>query len=27
MAFYFIPKEKINSATGLINLARNIAEA
>ena len=24
MAFYFIPKEKINSATGLINLARNI---
>lgn len=24
MAFYFIPKEKINNATGLINLARNI---
>ena len=24
MAFYFIPKEKINSATGLMNLARNI---
>jgi len=24
MAFYFIPKEKTNSATGLINLARNI---
>jgi DHA2 family multidrug resistance protein len=23
-AFYFIPKEKMNSATGLINLARNI---
>jgi DHA2 family multidrug resistance protein len=24
MAFYFIPKEKMNNATGLINLARNI---
>ena len=24
MAFYFIPKEKFNNATGLINLARNI---
>src|ERR1035437_1807375 len=24
MAFYFIPKEKINNATGIINLARNI---
>ena len=24
MAFYFIPKEKTNNATGLINLARNI---
>jgi DHA2 family multidrug resistance protein len=24
MAFYFIPKEKVNNATGLINLARNI---
>ncbi len=24
MAFYFVPKEKINNATGLINLARNI---
>jgi DHA2 family multidrug resistance protein len=24
MAFYFIPKEKINNATGLMNLARNI---
>jgi len=24
MAFYFIPKEKFNSATGIINLARNI---
>ncbi len=24
MAFYFIPKEKINNATGLINLTRNI---
>ncbi len=24
MAFYFIPKEKTNSATGIINLARNI---
>ncbi|MBZ5514669.1 MAG: DHA2 family efflux MFS transporter permease subunit [Acidobacteriia bacterium] len=24
MAFYYIPKEKMNSATGLINLARNI---
>jgi DHA2 family multidrug resistance protein len=24
MAFYFVPKEKMNNATGLINLARNI---
>jgi DHA2 family multidrug resistance protein len=24
MAFYFVPKEKINNATGIINLARNI---
>ncbi|MDR3676863.1 MAG: DHA2 family efflux MFS transporter permease subunit [Acidobacteriota bacterium] len=24
MAFYFIPKEKFNNATGIINLARNI---
>ena len=24
MAFYFIPKEKMNNATGIINLARNI---
>jgi DHA2 family multidrug resistance protein len=24
MAFYFIPKEKINNATGIINLARNV---
>ena len=24
MAFYFIPKEKVNNATGIINLARNI---
>jgi DHA2 family multidrug resistance protein len=24
MAFYYIPKEKMNNATGLINLARNI---
>ncbi len=24
MAFYFVPKEKTNNATGLINLARNI---
>jgi|HubBroStandDraft_6_1064221.scaffolds.fasta_scaffold05865_2 DHA2 family multidrug resistance protein len=24
MAFYFVPKEKINNATGLINLSRNI---
>jgi DHA2 family multidrug resistance protein len=24
MAFFFIPKEKINNATGIINLARNI---
>ena len=24
MAFYFIPKERINNATGLMNLARNI---
>ncbi|HXX21653.1 MAG TPA: DHA2 family efflux MFS transporter permease subunit [Terriglobia bacterium] len=24
MAFYFIPKERINNATGIINLARNI---
>jgi len=24
MAFYYIPKERMNSATGLINLARNI---
>ncbi len=24
MAFYFVPREKTNSATGLINLARNI---
>ncbi|MFZ0818460.1 MAG: DHA2 family efflux MFS transporter permease subunit [Candidatus Acidiferrales bacterium] len=24
MAFYFIPKEKTNSATGIINLARNV---
>jgi DHA2 family multidrug resistance protein len=24
MAFYFLPKEKINNATGIINLARNI---
>jgi DHA2 family multidrug resistance protein len=24
MAFYFIPKQKINNATGIINLARNI---
>ena len=24
MAFYFMPKEKVNDATGLINLARNI---
>ncbi len=24
MAFYFIPKEKTNNATGIINLARNI---
>jgi len=24
MAFHFIPKEKVNNATGLINLARNI---
>ena len=23
-AFYFIPKEKINNATGIINLARNV---
>jgi DHA2 family multidrug resistance protein len=24
MAFYFVPKEKFNNATGIINLARNI---
>jgi MFS transporter, DHA2 family, multidrug resistance protein len=24
MAFYFIPRERINNATGLINLARNL---
>jgi DHA2 family multidrug resistance protein len=24
MAFYFIPREKFNNATGIINLARNI---
>jgi DHA2 family multidrug resistance protein len=24
MAFYYIPKEKMNNATGIINLARNI---
>ncbi len=24
MAFYFIPKERVNNATGIINLARNI---
>jgi DHA2 family multidrug resistance protein len=24
MAFYFVPKEKINNATGIINLARNM---
>jgi len=24
MAFYFIPKEKFNNATGIINLVRNI---
>ena len=24
MAFYFIPKEKMNNATGIINLARNL---
>jgi DHA2 family multidrug resistance protein len=24
MAFYFIPKEKFNNATGIINLARNV---
>jgi len=24
MAFYFVPKERINNATGLINLSRNI---
>jgi DHA2 family multidrug resistance protein len=24
MAFYFVPKEKINNATGIINLARNV---
>ena len=24
MAFYFVPKERINNATGLINLARNV---